>query len=71
MGLTDRIFSALKTAIQLEERVAGVARNVGELAREVREIDKRLVRVEALIEYGSRGGFAPPQTPPALEGGRG
>jgi SMC interacting uncharacterized protein involved in chromosome segregation len=65
VSITDRVLDALKTAIQLEERVTSMARSVSELARDVRDIDKRLVRVEAVIEFGTRGGSA--GKPPAIE----
>jgi hypothetical protein len=69
MSLTDRILEALRAAILLEARVSALAENVGGLARDVRDIDKRLVRVEALIEFGSRGGFSSSSSsaPPAIE----
>ncbi len=71
MSITDRVLDALKSAIQLEMRVSGLAASVADLARDVREIDKRLVRVETVIEFGARGGgpSAPPM-PPAIEEGR-
>ena len=59
MSITDRIFDAVKTAILLEGRVSSMAENVAELARDVREIDKRLVRIETLVDVGTR--------PPAIE----
>jgi hypothetical protein len=52
VSLADRLFGALKTAIQLDERVQLMADKVNLLAREVREIDKRLVRIETIIEIG-------------------
>jgi SMC interacting uncharacterized protein involved in chromosome segregation len=61
VSITDRVLDALKTAIQLEERVTSMARSVSELAREVRDIDKRLVRVEAVIEFGTRGSAGKPR----------
>lgn len=54
MSLTDRVLDALKSALQLEIRVAAMADNVGELAREVRDMDKRLVRIETLVEFSAR-----------------
>ena len=54
MSITDRVLDALKSAIQLEMRVSAMAESVAVLARDVREIDKRLVRVETAIENGRR-----------------
>jgi hypothetical protein len=71
VSITDRVLDALKSAIQLEMRVSALATNVADLARDVREIDKRLVRVETVIEFGTRGtGPSAPPTPPAIADGR-
>ncbi len=61
MSILADVVAGLKTAIQLEERVKGMAANVSDMAREMRNIDKRLVRVETVIEVGlsARGGAAP------------
>lgn len=69
MSITDRVLEALRAAILLEARVSSLAENVGQLAKDVRDVDKRLVRLEALIEFGSRGGFSgpSPSAPPAIE----
>jgi hypothetical protein len=61
VGITDRVLDAMKAAILLEARVTTLADNVGALARDVREIDKRLVRVETVVDLGLRGG------PPRLD----
>jgi len=65
--LTD-VLAGLKTAIQLEERVKSMAANVSELARETRDIDRRLVRVETVIEVGmfARGSATSTQAEPRL-----
>ena len=55
MSLLSDVLAGLKTAIQLEERVKGMAGNVSEMAREMRDMDKRLVRVETVIEVGLYG----------------
>jgi hypothetical protein len=63
VSVTDRVFEALKTAILLDARVKSLADHVAQLARDARDVDKRLVRIEALIEFGSRAS----STPPAIE----
>ncbi len=55
MSILSDVLAGLKTAIQLEERVKSMAGNVSEMAREMRDIDKRLVRVETVIEVGLSG----------------
>jgi hypothetical protein len=68
VSLTDRVVEALRAAILLEARVSALAENVGGLAKDVRDIDKRLIRVEALIEFGSRGfSGTSSSAPPAIE----
>jgi hypothetical protein len=69
MSVISDVLGALKTAIQLEERVKSMAGNVANLAQEVREIDKRLVRLETIIEFGTRNS-SPPPPPPVIEDNR-
>ena len=59
MGVTDKVLDALKSAIQLDGRVTSMANQVAELAREVRDMDKRLVRVETTIDLATRAGVRP------------
>jgi ABC-type microcin C transport system duplicated ATPase subunit YejF len=68
MSILADVVAGLKSAIQLEERVKGMAANVSDMAREVRDIDKRLVRVETVIEVGlsGRGGTTLPAATPLL-----
>jgi len=70
VSITDRVLDALKAAMLLESRVTSLAENVGHLAKDVREVDKRLVRVETVIEMGVRGRSGSPFAPPAIEDNR-
>ncbi|HTT81858.1 MAG TPA: hypothetical protein VMF67_00095 [Rhizomicrobium sp.] len=54
MSLTDKVLEALRNAILLESRVSTLAGSVGELAREVRDMDRRLVRLETMVELAER-----------------
>jgi hypothetical protein len=69
MSILADVMAGLKTAIELEGRVKSMAGNVSEMAREMRDIDKRLVRVETVIELGlaGRGPTSPPQGPMLIE----
>lgn len=67
MGIGDRILDGLKTTIQLNERVVVMAGDVKQLARDVRDLDRRLVRVETALELATRGHFTPPQIDNAKE----
>ncbi len=58
MALADRIFDALKAAIQLSTRVESLGNRSEVLAREVRELDRRLIRVETALELASAGKFS-------------
>jgi hypothetical protein len=64
MSVADKVLDALKSAIQLDGRVTTMANNVAEMAREVRDIDRRLVRVETTIDLAARAG---PSGGPSLE----
>ena len=63
MSITDRVLDALKYAVLLESRVSTLADSVAELARDVRGMDRRLVRLETMAELASR----PPRARPAIE----
>jgi hypothetical protein len=67
MSLMDKVLDALRPAVLLESRVGSLGNAVGELAKDVRNIDRRLVRVETVIELGTKGGFSGSGRP-AIEG---
>jgi len=54
MSITDRVLDALKNAVLLESRVSTLADSVAELARDVRGMDRRLVRLETMVELARR-----------------
>ena len=58
MGVADRLFDALRAAIQLSMRVERLGYRLEALAREVRDIDRRLIRVETALELATSGRFA-------------
>lgn len=59
MGLTDKLVEALRTAIQLNERVTSLAGKVERLDADVRDIDRRVVRLETMVEIASQGRLPP------------
>jgi hypothetical protein len=59
MGITERILDGLRATVQLNERVTSMARRVEGLAREVRDLDRRMIRVETALELASSGRFTP------------
>lgn len=50
MSLGDKLVDALKTGLVLNERVMGLAKKIERLDDDVREIDRRLVRIETFVE---------------------
>ena len=58
MGITDRIFDSLRAAIQLGVRVESLGLRLEKLAHEVRDLDRRLIRVETALEIATSGRFA-------------
>lgn len=50
MSVSSKIFEALTQAIKMTETVARLAEETRNVAKDVREMDKRLVRLEAFIE---------------------
>ncbi len=60
MGVTDRILDALRTTVLLNERVASVAGRIEGLSSDVRNLDRRLIRVETALELASEGRFKLP-----------
>lgn len=50
MSTIKDILAGLKTAIELNGKVVNVANAVDRLATDMRDLDRRLVRVETIIE---------------------
>jgi hypothetical protein len=50
MSMIKDILSGLKTTIELNGKVVSVANAVDRLATDMRNLDRRLVRVETIIE---------------------
>ncbi|MDB5396737.1 MAG: hypothetical protein JWM91_4243 [Rhodospirillales bacterium] len=50
MSIAKDILSGLKTAIDMNGKVVSVAQAVERLATDMRDFDRRLVRIETIIE---------------------
>ncbi len=50
MAISSKIFEALSSVIKMNDLVSRVSEDVKILAKEVRDIDKRVVRLETFIE---------------------
>ncbi len=65
MSTIRDILTSLKTAIELNGKVVSVANAVDRLATDVRDLDRRLVRVETIIEIARPDGSVPRITGPS------
>lgn len=62
MGLGDRIFELVKSTVELHKDLDALQRNVERLNDDVRTMDRRLVRVETLLQLASaKGGVTIPR----------
>jgi len=50
MGATDNFFKAIKDIMLLTNEVKGLTKEVINLSQEAREIDRRLIRIETMVE---------------------
>ena len=50
MAISSKIFDALSGVIKMNDSISRVSEDVKILAKEVRDIDKRVVRLETYIE---------------------
>ncbi|MGH6921633.1 MAG: hypothetical protein ACREJ0_28510 [Geminicoccaceae bacterium] len=58
MGIADKIFDALGAMVQLNERVSALGQELKALSVDVRDLDRRLIRVETALEIATSGRFA-------------
>lgn len=56
MSAIKDILAGLKATIELNAKVASVGTSVSELTKEMRDLDRRLVRVETIIEIARPDG---------------
>lgn len=61
MAALDRVLKGIKEVLVMTEEIKRVAATVKELAIEVREMDKRLVRVETVVEMATKAGITTKQ----------
>jgi hypothetical protein len=59
--IREDLWDAVKRAVLINETLKGMAGEVKGLAIEVRNLDRRLLKVEATLEYATKGGFRPHQ----------
>ncbi|MEA1650322.1 hypothetical protein UAJ10_15045 [Nitrospirillum sp. BR 11164] len=56
MSTLKDILNGLKTTIELNSKVVSVSAAVSELTKDMRDLDRRLVRVETIIEIARPDG---------------
>jgi hypothetical protein len=56
MSAFQEILSGLKTALELNGRIVSIANAVDRLATDMREFDRRLVRIETIVEIAKPDG---------------
>jgi hypothetical protein len=62
MAALDRIIDGVKEVLRMSDEVRRLAEGMKSLAAEVREVDKRLVRIETMAEIArARSGGRPPK----------
>lgn len=54
MSVLDRILGAVKGVMLMQERVDTLKSDVGEVTSELRDHERRLIRLETMIEMGMR-----------------
>lgn len=54
MAISDKIFEALTSAIKINNTVTQLADDMKNIAIEMRELDRRLIRIETYIEIAGR-----------------
>ena len=70
MSWFDKVLDAVQTAAVIGERVERLRRAVGDLAFELRELDRRVARLEgALAARGPGGTLSEPGALPPPRGG--
>lgn len=54
MGAFDRIIKIVSESIKMNDRLISVSNQLKELAKDVRDIDKRLIRIETFAELAEK-----------------
>lgn len=59
MSLLDRLVAGLRQMIELDAKVERLGRATEGVQAELRQLDRRLIRVETALELASDGRFRP------------
>lgn len=58
MAIAKDIMDALKSVVLLTDRVTSIGDSVKSLARDVRDMNERLIRLEATVDIMTRAAFS-------------
>jgi hypothetical protein len=58
MGLADKIFDAMQAGVVMNSKLAALTEKVDRMDDDLRDVDRRLIRVETTIEIYTRGAAA-------------
>ena len=59
MSTLDRLLQGIRDVLVLSTQVDRLGQDVGELARDVRNHEKRLIRLETMVEMAQGGAVRP------------
>lgn len=62
MGALDRVLASLRQVILMESKLQRLADSVDEMADAVMDHEKRLIRLETMVEIAQSRGLPPPQS---------
>lgn len=68
MSTLDRLLQGIRDVLVLSTQVEGLTKDVGELARDVRNHEKRLIRLETMVEMAQASAVRPRLGGPDQEG---
>lgn len=54
MAVSEKIFEALTSIVKTNDEIKHLNENIRMLFQEVREIDRRLIRIETMIEFSEK-----------------
>jgi len=63
MGVLADAISALKDVLQMRGDLDRLARNVESLTQLMTDLDRRLIRIETMVEIAGKRSAAPPRLP--------
>lgn len=55
MGLSDKIFEAMRSGLVMNDKLVSLAEKVNRMDVGLRDVDRRLVRVETTLDIYTRG----------------